>query len=110
MMMARPTAASAAATVIVKTTKTWPVAPYSLLNATNERVTAFSISSTHMNRMIAFRRVSTPTTPTVNSTAERASASTSIDPPFAEHHGAHDRGEQQHARQFEGEQVLLEER
>src|SRR3990172_2565849 len=110
MMIARPTAASAAATVIVKTTNTWPAAPYSLLSATKDRFTALSINSTHMKIMIALRRVRTPMTPIVNRTADRARASTSIGPPLAEHHGAHDRGEQEHARQLEGQQVLLEER
>src|SRR5512147_360047 len=109
MMIASPTAASAAATVMTKITNTCPVSPYSLESATNDRLTALSMSSTHMKMMIALRRVSTPTTPIVNSTADSVSDSTSIGPPLAEHHGAHDRGEQQHARELEGQQVLLEE-
>ena len=40
-------------------------------SATNDRFTALSMSSTHMKMMIALRRVSTPTTPIVNSTAEK---------------------------------------
>ena len=41
--------------------------------ATNVRFTALSISSTHMKITIALRRISTPTTPIANSTAETAS-------------------------------------
>src|SRR5262250_2754913 len=80
------------------------------------RFTAFSISSTHMNTMIALRRISTPTTPITNNTAEKNSASASIAasgglaPLLAEDHGADDRGEQQDARHLEGEQVVLEQR
>ena len=71
MMIASPTAASAAATVMTKNTNTCPATPYTCANATNVRFTALSISSTHMKMMIALRRVSTPTTPIVNSTAEK---------------------------------------
>src|SRR5213592_2499777 len=110
MMMARPTAASAAATVMTKNTKTCPATPYSCANATKVRFTALSISSTHMKMMIALRRVSTPTTPIVNSTAEKNSDSASIDSPSAEHDRAHDGDEQQNARELEREQVIGEER
>src|SRR5690348_16978058 len=66
----------------------------------------------HMNTMIALRRVRTPTTPIVNRTAEKNSASGSIGgrPPPAKHNRAHDRGEQQHARHLEGEEILIEKR
>src|SRR5215475_171404 len=80
------------------------------------RLTAFSINSTHMNTMIALRRMSTPTTPITNNTAEKNSASANIaafrrrTTLFAEHHGADDRGEQQDARHLEREQVVLEQR
>src|SRR5438067_10210382 len=77
----------------------------------NDRLTALSMSSTHMKMMIALRRVSTPTTPITNSTAEKKSASGSIGiPPLADHHRADDRGEQQHTRHLERQQVLVEER
>src|SRR5215467_2170968 len=78
----------------------------------NVRFTAFSISSTHMKTMIAFRRMSTPNTPITNSTAEKNSASASMFLPslFAEHHGAHDRRQEQDARDLEREQILVEER
>src|SRR5215475_13201247 len=82
----------------------------------NVRLTAFSINSTHMNTMIALRRMSTPTTPMTNNTAEKNSASAStaasrgLAPLLAEHHGADDCGEQQDARHLEREQVVLEQR
>src|SRR4051812_32901086 len=110
-MMARPTAASAAATVMTKNTNTWPATPYVWANATKERFTALSISSTHMKMMIAFRRVSTPTTPIANSTAEKKSDSASIGLPSAgQRHRADDGGEQQDAGDFKGQQILVEER
>src|SRR5438105_13868249 len=108
MMIARPTAASAAATVITKNTNTCPATPYTCANATNARFTALSISSTHMKTMIALRRVSTPTTPMTKSTAEKKSDSASILSPPTQHHGPHDRGEQQNARELEGEQIMRE--
>ena len=40
------------------------------LNATSERFTAFSCSSTDMKMMSAFLRTSTPTVPIANSIAE----------------------------------------
>src|SRR4051812_45695501 len=111
MMMARPTAASAAATVMTKKTKTCPATPYVCANATKVRFTALSISSTHMKMMIAFRRVSTPTTPIVNRTAEKNSDSASIGfPASREGDGSYDGGEQQHARDLEREQVFVEQR
>src|ERR1051326_1463564 len=111
MMIASPTAASAAATVITKKTKTCPATPYTCENATKLRFTAFNISSTHMKTMIALRRVRTPTTPIVNKTAEKKRASVSIHrrlllglcPPPAQHDRAHDRGEQKDARHLERE-------
>src|SRR5215210_3802381 len=122
MMIARPTAASAAATVMTKKTNTCPETPYRCEKATKARFTALSISSTHMKMMIALRRVSTPTTPIVNSAAEKKRASASIrrlprhggtnrrarpaPPPDGDR--ADDRGEQQDARDLEGEQVLAE--
>src|SRR3989449_904279 len=72
-MIARPTAASAAATAITKNTKIWPATPSDWASATNVRFTALSISSTHMKMTIALRRNSTPATPRANSTAETAS-------------------------------------
>src|SRR5262252_2587026 len=106
MMIASPTAASAAATVMTNKTNTCPAIPYTLLNATNVRFTAFSMSSTHMKITIALRRVSTPIAPTVNNTAESASDSASIDaPPASKNDRADDSDEQQNARQLEGEQI-----
>src|SRR5438477_11958722 len=111
MMIARPTAASAAATVMTKNTNTCPATPYACAKATNVRFTALSISSTHMKMMIAFRRMSTPTTPIVNRAAEKKSDSASIGiPPTGECHRADNGGEEQHARHLEREQVLAKER
>src|SRR2546423_6049400 len=111
-MMASPTAASAAATAITKNTKTCPPTPIRCASATKVKLTALSISSTHMKITIALRRSSTPATPSANSTAEIASAglSSMLQLPFCEHDGAHDRGEQQHARDLERNEVDLEQR
>src|SRR5215210_5674378 len=105
MMIASPTAASAAATVMTNTTNTWPAIPYTRERATKVRFTALSISSTHMKMMIAFRRVSTPTTPMVNSTALKNSDSAIMgtSSALAQQHGAHHGCEQQHAGDLEGE-------
>src|SRR5713101_8758445 len=73
MMIPRPTAASAAATVITIKTNNWPeTSRKKLEKATNVRFTALSISSIHMNMEITLRLISTPTTPIVKSTAESA--------------------------------------
>src|SRR5213596_407963 len=111
-MMARPTAASAAATAITKKTNTWPATPSRCASATKVRFTALSISSTHMKMMIALRRVSTPITPITNRMALKNSDSVSIRavPPLAKHHRTDDRGEQQYARHLEGQQILVEQR
>src|SRR5215207_7624026 len=101
MMIASPTAASAAATVMTNTTNTWPAMPYTLLSATNVRFTALSMSSTHMKMMIALRRVSTPIAPIANSTADSASDSASIDlSPASDHDGADDGDEEKDAREL----------
>src|SRR5690349_24649332 len=111
-MIARPTAASAAATAMTKKTKIWPATPRSWERATNVRFTALSISSTHMKITIAFRRNSTPATPIVKSTAEirRAGFKSMLELPLREHDGAHDRGEEEHARDLEGNEVGAEQR
>src|ERR1051325_11144482 len=73
MMMPKPTAASAAATVITMKTNNWPDRSRKKLeNATNVRFTAFSISSMHINIEMTFRLIMTPMTPIVNSRAESA--------------------------------------
>jgi hypothetical protein len=83
-MMARPTVTSAAATTMMKKTKscasvpavvalsaakaaTWCI----LEKATSNTFTAFNISSMHMKMMMAFRLVNTPTIPMVNKASER---------------------------------------
>src|SRR5262245_37767915 len=70
MMIASPTAASAAATAMTMKTNNCPVTlPCRRENVTRERLTALSISSMHMNSDMTLRWMSTPTTPTVNNTA-----------------------------------------
>ena len=70
--IAKPTAASAAATVITKNTNTCPVtSPRNAEKATKVRLTEFSINSIDINTMIAFRRVTTPTAPIINIIALR---------------------------------------
>src|SRR5437588_8816434 len=73
MMIPRPTAASAAATVMTIKTSNCPVTSRKKLEkATKVRFTAFSISSIHMNIEMTLRLIITPTTPIVNSTADSA--------------------------------------
>jgi hypothetical protein len=67
IMIARPTAASAAATVITRRTITWPSKDDKLrAMATKLKFTALSISSMHINITIAFLLITTPSTPIVN--------------------------------------------
>ena len=66
----RPTTTSAAATTITKNTIAWP--PMSLSSRANDtkvRLTALSISSTHMNMISTLRRMSRPMAPMLNSAA-----------------------------------------
>ena len=77
-MIASPTLTSAAATTIIKNTKTCASlttdgficatadAACIFENATINKLTAFSINSMHINMMIELRRVSTPTIPVQN--------------------------------------------
>ena len=69
-MIPSPTTTSAAATTSTKNTAVWPFTSSSPVErATNDRFTAFSISSTHMNITSGLRRMSRPTVPMPNSTA-----------------------------------------
>src|SRR5882757_175614 len=71
-MIASPTTTSAAATTIVKKAMIWPSRlPCIREKATNARLQALSMSSTHMNTTIAFRLISTPVAPIVNNRAAR---------------------------------------
>ena len=71
MTIARPTAASAAATVMTKNTMIWPSAvPSARPNATNVRLTAFSMISIDSRIVIRLRRRNTPAVPMVNRTAD----------------------------------------
>src|SRR5436305_2476288 len=69
-IIARPTTTSAAATVSTIKTNICPSAESSLLEmATNDKLTAFNINSIDMKIINGLRRMSTPTTPTVNNIA-----------------------------------------
>src|SRR4051794_29167935 len=71
MMMASPTAASPAATVMMKMVKTCPSSePRREEKATRLMLTALSISSMAISTVIMFRRMITPISPTVNSVPE----------------------------------------
>src|SRR5690242_381139 len=110
-MIDSPTAASAAATAMTKSTNTCPPIPNTCANATKVRFTALSMSSTHMKITMALRRNRTPATPMVNRIAEIARAELStLEFPLREHDGAHDCREQQHARDFERNQIRVEQR
>src|SRR5512139_2621835 len=68
-MMARPTAASAAATVMIKKTMTWPAGePAALARAIKARFAAFSMTSTAMNIVIRSRLTKNPMIPRTKST------------------------------------------
>src|SRR5512145_2282350 len=116
---ARPTAASAAATVTTMKAKTPPAASPRYEPAdTNATFTPFSISSTLIRMMSTFLRATTPTTPMQNRIAERSRyADDSIIPSPAlsylllrqgdrPDHG----GEEQHRGDLEREQVVGEQR
>ena len=69
---ARPTAASAAATVITKNVMICPsTVPSWRPKATNVRLTALSITSTESSRVMTLRRRNTPAVPMAKSSAER---------------------------------------
>src|SRR5262245_5938572 len=72
-MIARPTATSAAATAITKKTTAWPSRfPARCPKATSARFAAFNMSSIDMKMTSGLRRMTTPTTPIVNRTADSA--------------------------------------
>src|SRR3954452_15082985 len=67
MMIASPTAASPAATVMMKIVKIWPSSDANRCeNATRLMLTAFIISSTAISTVIMLRRMITPTHPIAN--------------------------------------------
>lgn len=67
MIIANPTAASAAATDIIKNTNICPFKfPKNEEKVTKTRLTELSISSMHMKTTIAFLLVRTPITPIEN--------------------------------------------
>ena len=67
IIIAKPIAASAAATVIIKNTNIWPFKlPKNDEKVTKTKFTEFNISSMHIKTTIALRLKSTPTTPIEN--------------------------------------------
>src|SRR5215472_5846718 len=89
MMMARPTAASAAATTMTKKTKTWPETWFHRCEkATKVRLTALSINSIDMKMVMMFRLIRKLAAPTEKSTAARiryqemGTVMSVISPPF----------------------------
>src|SRR5579885_178197 len=67
MMMASPTAASAAATTMTKNTNTCPLRwCHCAAKATNDRFTPFSISSIDMKMVMMLRLIRNPITPQEN--------------------------------------------
>src|SRR5262245_21877322 len=72
-MIARPTATSAAATHMTKNTRACPSAdPHRCPSDTSARLAALSISSMDMKMTSGSRRINTPSTPMLKSTAESA--------------------------------------
>src|SRR5215469_7838880 len=70
MMMASPTAASAAATTMTKNTKIWPFTRcHWCAKVTNERFTPLSMSSIDMKTVIRLRLIRNPITPRLNRAA-----------------------------------------
>ena len=66
-MIAKPTATSAAATAMMKNTKTCPLGSERYdEKAAKSKFTALSINSTHIKMTMALRRVSTPIMPMTN--------------------------------------------
>src|SRR5205814_6740447 len=67
MMIARPTAASAAATTITKNTNTCPLSCcHRAAKATKERFTPLSMSSIDINMVMILRLIKNPMTPQAN--------------------------------------------
>src|SRR5262249_61696587 len=115
-MIASPTAASAAATVItMKTNNGPPISPKNEDNETSARFTALSISSMHRKMVIALRLMKTPTAPMRNKRAEspkyqvRGAIKLIVLPP-GKHHCAHHRHQNQHRCNFKWQQVVGKQR
>src|SRR5712692_10050345 len=114
-MIASPTATSAAATHITKNTRACPSAvPCRCPRATSARLAALSISSMDMKMTSGLRRISTPSTPMLNSTADSATYQDSgtillaLHLPLRQRHHADDGHEQEHGGDLEREEVVGE--
>ncbi len=70
MMIARPTAASAAATAITKKTNNCPIElPRKEENVIKVKFAEFNINSIHIKTIMAFLLINTPATPVMKSAA-----------------------------------------
>src|SRR5579862_8947431 len=117
MMRPSPTAASAAASVMMKMANACPSAdPTRRENATRLMFTAFSINSMDIKIMITFRRVTTPIAPIVNSTmpshrywlVEIISVPASSYFLLGHHHRADHGHQQQDRRDFKRQHIFAE--
>src|SRR5262245_36249511 len=114
MMMASPTAASAAATVITKKAKSWPsIAPAWRDAATEATLSALSITSMLIRITRAERRSSTPTSPITNRMALTSRTAPvwimSVRLPADHEDRADHRHQQEQAGDLEGIEVVGEE-
>src|SRR5207244_6349860 len=112
MSIARPTAASPAATVITKKPRTCPsIDPRLRASATKVKLTAFSISSIAIKMTMTLRRMSTPTAPIAKSAAlspryqVRGAVGGTSRPPLGQPDRPDDGDEQQDRGQLEGQQI-----
>src|SRR5262245_24422538 len=117
MTSARPTAASAAATVMTKNKMICPSAvPRYRSTATNVKLTAFSMISIDSRIVIRFRRRKMPAVPMANSTADSIKYEFRVGSGMVarrflsrDDDGADHRNENEHGRRLERERVLAEE-
>src|ERR1039457_23787 len=116
-IIARPTAASAAATTITKKLKMCPFTCFNWYEKVMKlRFTALSISSMDMNTVITLRRSTKPETPSANSTALRIRYQEMGTPVILlqllsrQHHGAQNGDQNEDRHHLERQQKLREQR
>src|ERR1039457_3588069 len=116
-IIARPTAASAAATTITKKLKMCPFTCFNWYEKVMKlRFTALSINSMDINTVITLRRSTKPEIPSANSTALRIRYQEIGTPVILlqllsrKHDGAQDGYQDQHRHYLEGKQELSKER
>src|SRR5437773_12007751 len=114
MMIPRPTAASAAASAMMKSAKTWPAtSPYKRENATRLMFTALRISSMDMSTTMTLRRVTTPTTPMMKSARLRnkycpIGSIAALRSLLGHDHGPNHSHQQQDRSNLKGQQIRFE--